>query len=135
MKGAWIAGFQAAEFLEGKKLKRGMPKELAARLIAVLLSKEEIPSTEYSREGKKAPKEVVSLLAEKLSKEHEFWMVQEGISNRDPAPLREEESAFSEWYARHGGLKTYLGMSGCEGLGSMAVSRIPKEILGVFWGS
>lgn len=133
-RGAWVAAFLVADFLEGKGIKKTRAMEFATKLVAVLLGRQEVPSTEFYGKRNKGPRRLIPRLSGELTKQHEFWMIQEGIQRQDPIPAEVGSKVYREWETRHLGLKLYLGLLGCERFAEMVLSRIPKELSEPFWG-
>lgn len=133
-RGAWVAALIIADYFHTAGMKLTQAKDKAVRLISVLLEKDEdIALREFNRYYKEAPKDAISDLTKKLIEEYIFWMIQDGVNERDIPPPQDQTQEYAAWRSRHKSYPYFFRIHGHEGISGIVLSRIKSELWKPLW--
>lgn len=133
-RGAWVAALIIADYFIKTGMKLTQAKDMAVRLISVLLQKDEdVALREFNRYYKEAPKDIISKLTKELIQEYNFWMIQDGVHERDLPLSQDQTQEFAAWKSRHKSYPYFFKTHGRKGLSDIVLSRINPDLWKPLW--
>ncbi len=157
-RGAWVAALLAEHYLRETAVQKAVVH--ATALASVLLGREAEPNEFYKFRGEIA-EGVVGEIARMIAERYEWSVEQDGVRQRDFAPLRFEKPSeeplrlmsvprpeatlkvltirglvkeYPEWRERHKALSATLSAFTCEGVARGVLEKIPDKLWEPLWG-